>query len=112
MNPITEARRLLGENGENWCRGQWETPDGRLCLSGAIRRAAGARHGAPSVAFTDPRQEHAFDEATELIMTATRALTDWHVGGYIAINDDPRHSWADIDLILKHAEKAWDESHH
>jgi hypothetical protein len=108
MNPITEMRKLLGPNGENWCQGAWVTPDGKMCLSGAARVALG---GAAHLGSLETREQITqWDRINKLVRSACRKLfpgaDDY---GFVTINDEPRRSWQDIDLILKHAEAKWEE---
>src|SRR5207237_3720628 len=41
VNKIDEVIRLLA-TADRWCKTQFETPDGRYCLRGAIRAVEGA----------------------------------------------------------------------
>lgn len=92
MKPIEilkTARELISVP-EKWTKGMWQTIGGRMCLSGAIRRAAGALHGGGEVPLHNIAAR----------MTAAEALEDIVGTSIVVFNDDPKTTHADVLRVL------------
>lgn len=111
MNPITTMREILGENGENWTQQTWQDDEGHVCLSGAASIAVGATP--EPLGYRTEDQKAQWGRIKNCIVRIANDIFPRYTGfsyiGFISINDGLCRTWSDIDLILKHAERAWDE---
>jgi hypothetical protein len=74
---LIEAADLLDEKG--WCQHRYIAPDGRMCVRGAIGKAAGIYD--PELTITAPR------EVCDLYSGASWALTQYLIGRKILSED-------------------------
>ena len=88
---LRDARRVIEEFG--WCQGQYHTPDGRVCLIGAINVADGH---SPDSAFRS--------------MAATQALGS--LGIILPLwNDEVGRTESEVADLLSGAADKWEATH-
>lgn len=98
-----KAADYLAEHGH--CKGTLEAPDGRVCLEGAIRRAAFGQMASIHPALSGDERE-LWEYLTFLVQ---RDYPDLYIGP-VSWNDDIATGGEDVILLLKRAGRELEET--
>lgn len=109
-----QARELMNDGGDHWTQGDYVTLDlggvRRFCMIGAVRHSLFGEADGDQVNESDPR----FIAITYALKDAIRELFPNRAGTpakdatsvVIDFNDDDDTTWEDVEVVLRHAEKA------
>lgn len=95
-NPYVKALEIMQERG--MCKGLQEDDEGHVCLVGAYSIAV---CGEPYTCFSTTLMDHV---ATDLFPNRG----PWAA----AVNNNPKTTQEDVELILKHCIGEWEIEHH